>query len=82
MQSGLSNACSAVRLELENELTRGSLLACLLGLPIFANDVADGACCLPECCALADVSECPDLLSAGCWRLVGEAGGLVFTSFM
>ena len=35
---------------------------------LFANDVADGTCCLLECCALADVSECPDLLSAGCWR--------------
>ena len=70
MQSGLSNVCSAVRLELENELTHGTLLACLLGLSIlFANCVADCACCLLECCALADVSECPDLLSAGCWRV-------------
>ena len=41
---------------------------CLVCLSV-ANDVADGACCLLECCALADVSECPDLLSAGCWRV-------------
>ena len=43
-----------------------------------ANDVADGACCLLECCALADVSECPDLLCAGCWRV---AKNLILMNF-
>ena len=33
--------------------------------PIVVLNVADGACCLLEYCALADVSECPDLLE-GC----------------
>ena len=38
------------------------------------NDVADGTCCLLECLALADVSECPDLLSAGCCRACKNIG--------